>query len=147
MLDWEAVKEMQSAGFGFESHGMSHRRLTEISPDDARGDIVRSKQILEDRLGRPVSFFAYPFMDFNPAVQTMVKAAGYLGACGGLPTWDGSLPDPYAIGRTEVLQSDGAFRFSVKTATGYGCRLYIKKRLGRWRRRAISIKSNRGNPD
>jgi peptidoglycan/xylan/chitin deacetylase (PgdA/CDA1 family) len=143
MLGWNDVETMLSAGFEFQSHGILHRRLTTLSVEDARDDIVRSKQVLENRLGRTVNFFAYPFGDFNPTIQSIVSEAGYLGACGGVPEWDGGLFDSFAIGRTEIYQQDGIYRFTCKLRTGYSWALYIRKYLGRWRRRVTLIKIKR----
>jgi peptidoglycan/xylan/chitin deacetylase (PgdA/CDA1 family) len=131
MLGWEDAKTMRFAGFDFQSHGMSHRRLTALSEKDARDDIVRSKRILEERFGRAVDFFAYPFGDSNSAIQRMVSEAGYRAACGGVPAWGGGLFDPYAVGRTEIFQNDTPARFAVKMATGYDWRLFVRKGLGR----------------
>jgi peptidoglycan/xylan/chitin deacetylase (PgdA/CDA1 family) len=42
-----------------------------------------SRQTLSDLLGRPVRWFAYPYLAANNLTRTLVSDAGYEGACGG----------------------------------------------------------------
>jgi peptidoglycan/xylan/chitin deacetylase (PgdA/CDA1 family) len=80
MLTWPQIKEMQDAGVvEFGSHTMRHRCLTEIPLEDARWEIAESKRRLEDKLGREVVGFAYPYGAgaYAPAVRAAVLDAGY----------------------------------------------------------------------
>ena len=43
MLKWSQVREMQSKGIVFGSHTMTHRRLPDLSNDDARQEILESR--------------------------------------------------------------------------------------------------------
>ncbi|MFN8830712.1 MAG: polysaccharide deacetylase family protein [Labrys sp. (in: a-proteobacteria)] len=49
------------------AHTMSHPFLAKLPIDGARAEIVRSRQALEDRLGKPVTSFAYPVGDRSAA--------------------------------------------------------------------------------
>jgi peptidoglycan/xylan/chitin deacetylase (PgdA/CDA1 family) len=80
MLTWAQVKEMQDSGvFEFGSHTMRHRCLTEIPLEDARWELTESKKRLEDKLGREVVGFAYPYGAgaYDPAVRRAALEAGY----------------------------------------------------------------------
>ena len=80
MLTWAQVKEMQDSGvFEFGSHTMGHRCLTEIPLEDARWELAESKKRLEDKLGREVVGFAYPYGAgaYDPAVRRAALEAGY----------------------------------------------------------------------
>ena len=61
--------------------GCLHTWLTALSPADAREEIFRSREELEDRLGAPVSSFAYPYGDFRAQVEELARQAGYQAAC------------------------------------------------------------------
>jgi peptidoglycan/xylan/chitin deacetylase (PgdA/CDA1 family) len=63
-----------------ESHGISHRPLTELQLDEAAREIALSKLRLEERLGRPVRAFAYvkgSEAHFRPVHLGLVAQAGY----------------------------------------------------------------------
>jgi peptidoglycan/xylan/chitin deacetylase (PgdA/CDA1 family) len=84
MLSPEQIKEMQAAGMEFGSHTLSHLNLNELSVEAATTQIVKSKAVLEQALGKPVDIFAYPYGAgaYNPAVKQLVKPAGYKLAVG-----------------------------------------------------------------
>lgn len=80
MLTWAQVKEMQDSGvIEFGSHGMRHRNLAETPLDEARWEAAESKLRLEEKLGREVLGFAYPYGAgaFLPEVRAAVLQAGY----------------------------------------------------------------------
>lgn len=79
-LDWSHLREMQDV-FAIGSHTMSHRRLTRLSRAEAQEEIVGSKKLLEDRLGRQVRMFCYPkgaAEDISLPLEQMVRDAGYV---------------------------------------------------------------------
>ncbi len=81
MMNETQVKEWLAAGHEIGSHTLTHPFLTRLSLAKAREEISASKQKLEDRFGRPVRHFCYPYGDWNPAVRDLVIAAGYETAC------------------------------------------------------------------
>ena len=81
LMDETQVKEWLAAGHEIGSHTLSHPFLTRLSPQQAREEISASKKNLEDRFGRPVRHFCYPYGDWNAAVRDLVMAAGYETAC------------------------------------------------------------------
>jgi peptidoglycan/xylan/chitin deacetylase (PgdA/CDA1 family) len=79
-VDWGALAELEAAGVRVESHGISHRPLTELQLDEAAREIALSKLRLEERLGRPVRAFAYvkgSEAHFRPVHLGLVAQAGY----------------------------------------------------------------------
>ncbi len=61
----------------FGSHSLSHPNLSEISREQAKTEIVQSKENLEKALGKKVYYFCYPSGAFDQEVLQMVKAANY----------------------------------------------------------------------
>jgi len=138
-MAWPEILKMQHAGWEFHSHGLDHRRMTELTRDELAAEIGISRQRLTARLGRPVEFFCYPFSAFNAEVQKVVRASGYRGACGG-PPFDLNGPgDDYAIGRTEILWSDSFQQFVFKMHHGLGYYFHAKKQLGKLKRRLLTL--------
>ncbi|MGO8928512.1 MAG: polysaccharide deacetylase family protein [Limisphaerales bacterium] len=81
LMDDTQIKEWLAAGHEIGSHTLTHPFLTRLSLEKAREEISASKKKLEDRFGRPVRHFCYPYGDWNPAVRDLVLAAGYETAC------------------------------------------------------------------
>jgi peptidoglycan/xylan/chitin deacetylase (PgdA/CDA1 family) len=76
-LDWEMIREMAGAGVTFGAHTDNHVVLTLEDEETIEREIQRSKQILEERLGRPVLHFAYPTGRYNPAARKALARAGF----------------------------------------------------------------------
>jgi peptidoglycan/xylan/chitin deacetylase (PgdA/CDA1 family) len=60
-LSWENIREMAALGHEIGSHTVHHADLAQISREETRRELVDSKKTLEQYIGRPVRWFAYPF--------------------------------------------------------------------------------------
>lgn len=81
-LDWDECKEMLSGGVAFGSHTASHANLSKIPIEAIRDELVRSKSVIEDKLGVECRHFACPWgrpgLDFDPLVATgIAREANY----------------------------------------------------------------------
>ena|SRR5437763_9299065 len=81
MLSWSQIAEISNSGIECGSHTHSHPKLDTLPLPVARDEIVRSKELLEDHVGRKVSSFAYPFGYYTSAVSHLVQEAGFSSAC------------------------------------------------------------------
>lgn len=99
---WEEIREMRMAGISFGAHTVSHPRLTEIPPAEAKREIEESKKRIEDGLGEEVATFCYPYGFFNRAVRDMTEAAGYRAACCNSPGRRWPDGDPFALKRVSM---------------------------------------------
>jgi peptidoglycan/xylan/chitin deacetylase (PgdA/CDA1 family) len=80
MLTWAQVKEMQDSGvIEMGSHTMRHRNLHSIPIDQVRWELTESKKRLEEKLGREMVGFAYPYGAgaYVPEVRKAAREAGY----------------------------------------------------------------------
>src|SRR5258706_16013836 len=71
---------MQKRGLvEFGSHTMRHRSLPSISLEEARWEIFESRKRLENKLGRSIVAFAYPYGAgaYVPAIRDAAREAGY----------------------------------------------------------------------
>ena len=59
------------------SHGYYHNDLARINIDDAKQEMIRSRQYLEDITGRAVNSLAFPYGSYNGDVIGAAKDAGY----------------------------------------------------------------------
>jgi peptidoglycan/xylan/chitin deacetylase (PgdA/CDA1 family) len=68
---------MHEAGMEIAAHSNNHADFTRISPAELKRQLVEPKALLEQHIGQPVRFMAYPSGKYNPAVMAATKAAGY----------------------------------------------------------------------
>ncbi len=80
MLTWAQIREMQDSGvMEMGSHTMRHRNLPQIPLDEVCWELQESKRRLEDKLGREMVGFAYPYGAgaYVPEVRQATREAGY----------------------------------------------------------------------
>ena len=63
--------------FEIGAHTLTHRRLTTLSLDEARSEIVAGKDALESIIGTPVTAFCYPGGLYDLGHVELVRAAGF----------------------------------------------------------------------
>lgn len=77
-LTWDQIAEMDDAGMTIAAHTRSHPYLVKIKDVNVlRQEIIGGKNIMEDRLGKKVNFFAYPFGHYNDKILEVVHEAGF----------------------------------------------------------------------
>ncbi len=60
------------------AHTRSHPYLYSISDEAGlKYEIADSKKIIEEKLEKPVKYFAYPFGQYDEKIMSVVKEAGY----------------------------------------------------------------------
>ena len=76
-LTWDQVREMAAHQMEYGSHGVTHRILTTLSPEEVDMEARQSKKIIEERLKSPVLFIVCPNGDTNEMVDRRLRQAGY----------------------------------------------------------------------
>jgi peptidoglycan/xylan/chitin deacetylase (PgdA/CDA1 family) len=57
-----------------EAHSVNHYHLTTLSNEHQEYEISNSRKILEDKIGKPITMFAYPSGDYNSdTIELLVK--------------------------------------------------------------------------
>lgn len=81
----QSLRKLADQGVEIGSHTLSHSDLGAIRDDaEMQREVVVSKTDLEQVLGRPVRFFAFPFgqrRNLSPRAFEIGKQAGYWGMC------------------------------------------------------------------
>ncbi len=80
MLTWDEIREMSDYGIRIESHACGHCYLSRLSEDEARHELIKSKNTIESKTGRRVEFFCHPYGNWSADTKRLVKECGYLGA-------------------------------------------------------------------
>lgn len=76
-MDWEQLRELSNAGWEVGSHTCSHPRLSRLDDDEIGPELTRSREICEERIGKPCESLAYPYSDFDGRAVRAAAAAGY----------------------------------------------------------------------
>ncbi len=80
-LSWEELKELAGDGCSIASHGYNHLyvndKLLATDPKSFNREIRLSQKRLQDRLGREVNIFVYPFGLYGPATLRALRESGY----------------------------------------------------------------------
>lgn len=80
-LDGAALVDLTAAGMEIGSHGHVHAPMTLWPPGVQRDHLTRSKDCLEEIIGREVSSFAYPGGLWTEELASIVSEVGYRSAC------------------------------------------------------------------
>lgn len=81
-LTWDDVRQMVGEGVTFGSHTVHHLRLSGLTDEQARTELVQSKEVIEAETGIPCPHFCSPFgvpvSDFSPTVHpALAESVGY----------------------------------------------------------------------
>ena len=114
-MAWDDLRAWTSKGVEFGSHTVSHPHLTSLRDSELASELATSKERLEDELGRPCRFLAYPYGEHDAGVRRAARSAGYDGAFA--LRADGG--DLFAIPRVDLYRSDGRLRVGLKTSAAY----------------------------
>ena len=119
LMSVEMIKEMQDYGIEFGAHTFNHPKLNTLSNEEIEHQIVDVKKPLEEKIGKEIITFAYPYGILNDYAKEMAKKAGYTFA---LATDSGSVclsDDLYQIRRIAIFPNTNLFSFKRKVAGNY----------------------------
>lgn len=112
------IEEMMKNGFSFQSHTRTHPDLTKLDNSGLAGELAGARRDLEDLLGQPVRYLAYPYGRYDEKVLEMTRACGYRAAFSVQPGFNRQDVDPYRIRRLDVFGSDSATALLRKITYG-----------------------------
>lgn len=123
---WRELSEISSSGFvKIASHSYSHSNL--LNSASVENELLKSKEILEKKLGREVDTFVYPYGQFNAPVVKHVRKYyrfSFAVGAGDNKTWNGvggilfrmnadNLSDPISIFSSRNLRKYKLLRFRL----------------------------------
>ena len=76
-LTKEQIKNLSDSGNTVAAHTWDHHMVTKYSGEDWNNQLVKPKKKLEDIIGKPVTYFAYPFGLWNKEAIPEIKKSGY----------------------------------------------------------------------
>ncbi|MCK5506573.1 MAG: polysaccharide deacetylase family protein, partial [Thermodesulfovibrionia bacterium] len=118
LVSWEELLEMSRSGIEVGSHTVTHKALRAVNTQTLSYEIRSSKNEIEDHLGKPVRFFAYPYGLLDKAARAVVADAGYEAACSTRSGFNNTEVDPFILRRIEIYGTDSLYRYALKIAWG-----------------------------
>lgn len=76
-IDWQQAKEMDSSWIAIGSHTVTHPILPHVTNDQLSDELITSRQVLGDRLGREIQGFCYPNGNAASREFSAAVSAGY----------------------------------------------------------------------
>lgn len=76
-LSTRQIQELSTNGWTIGGHTKNHEHLPQLDAARQAQEMRDSKAVLEQKLGRPVSVFAYPYGEYNAQVKKAVQDDGY----------------------------------------------------------------------
>ncbi|MEK6629011.1 MAG: polysaccharide deacetylase family protein [Bdellovibrionota bacterium] len=114
--------------FEIGSHGFSHKKITELSSEEALTELTESKKHLENEFGIPINTYAFTYGITNEAAADLAQKAGYDYA---VNTDTGGLlieEDPYRIFRVNIFPDESCLSLFKKTSKWYRKYYYLKRK-------------------
>jgi peptidoglycan/xylan/chitin deacetylase (PgdA/CDA1 family) len=106
-LTWPQLARLEKLGVTIGSHTVTHSDLALMPPSQALTELRGSRRALEQHLGHPVQWFAYPFGAENPTVVALAERVGYVLAVTTQGGTAQSSAAPLLLHREEVTDTTG----------------------------------------
>jgi len=104
-MSWSRIMELDSVGVEIGSHTLTHPHLTRLETKELHNELKSSKLTLEDKLGKEVTSFAYPYGEYDRRVVEAVANCGYSCAFTTRHLYASRASDVFQIPRFEPIES------------------------------------------
>ncbi|MFM7131769.1 MAG: polysaccharide deacetylase family protein [bacterium] len=131
-MGWPHLKELIGMGWSVGAHTHSHADLSQLNPLEIHNEIEFSQKQIEDRLGVPCEFFAYPYGHAPAIARQIVNHLGLIGL-GTVPGWVGPKSHLNHLPRIEIydlLKCNSAAAMLFRQPTGSELNWLQFRRLG-----------------
>ena len=106
LLDANDIRDMAKWGVSFHSHTRTHPSLPTLDAAQLEDELIGCRTELEDLLGKPVDYLAYPFGHYDERVLNTCRQAGYKAAFSVQPGFNLQGADPFRVRRLDVFGTD-----------------------------------------
>lgn len=114
ILSKNMLVELSTLGVDIGAHTINHRKLTQIQRSDAFYEIKKSKDLLEQLIGKNIDSFAYPHGDFDNHTVAIVKESGFNNAVTCIADYAETAKSAFEIPRKYITYFDTITDFKKK---------------------------------
>lgn len=119
LMSKEMILEMQDYGIEFGAHTFNHPKINKINSEEIKHQVLDCKKILEEKIGKEIITFAYPYGILNEYAKQVAEEAGYTFA---VATDSGTVclsDDLYRIRRIAIFPNTNLRSFKRKVKGNY----------------------------
>lgn len=98
----EMIQELRYAGMSIQSHGKTHRRLTEIGKEETREELTRSREHLSTLTQLDVTNIAFPGGFWNEDTVQLARELGYSVCCNSVRGYNDLSSDIFHLRRFDL---------------------------------------------
>jgi peptidoglycan/xylan/chitin deacetylase (PgdA/CDA1 family) len=135
LMRWSEVRQIAQAGITIGCHTVNHPRLPRLSEAEIEVELRVSRTEIEDRIGKTVDTFAYPYGETTPEIRPVVGRY-FRWACSTRLAFVSGQADALCLPRLDIyyLQNQFWFRGMGKSyGAGYVAVRALLRRLRRLR--------------
>lgn len=131
-MSWGQIAEAVSTGLvTVGSHTHTHADLDRVDKAAIEAELRRSKELIEDRVGRACSHFAYPHAVGSASAEAIVRRYYDSAAVAGWAKNHHEAFDPYRIMRIPITRLDGKVFFRAKIDGRMGAEAALYRLAGK----------------
>ena len=138
LMSAEAIRHWAARGFEFGAHSLSHPSLPACNDEEARRQILHSKNALAVLTGQEVNSFAYPYGDFDDRIVALVREQFPLAV-----TTEAGInflaTDPCRLRRCMVMPKDGCIDLYGNLRWGFSPRHRLLEKLASLKHRLLRM--------
>jgi len=110
-LSWDDIRSLRKKGFEFGNHSHSHDHFLNYSDPNTREqfikDLDKTEEMFEQELGYQPDLYCYPYGEYNPDMQDILKRRGYQAAAAQKSGVVSEGSDLYALSRFPMTSTYG----------------------------------------
>jgi hypothetical protein len=99
LMDWASLRDLPAL-FSLGAHTVTHPDLTKLAAPDAEREVLDSRTEIEQKTGRPVTSFAYPYGTAKQDTAELVRRE-FTAGCGTRLDFAGPAADPAVLPRLD----------------------------------------------
>lgn len=104
-VNWQQLREMSDSGMSIQSHGYTHRYLTDLNEEEVYQELLNSKNEIEDKVGTKVTIYAPSGGRINQKVVKLARKLGYRTICTSRPGRFGKIAQNYDLPRFAIQEN------------------------------------------
>lgn len=105
-LSEDEIRQLMDEGIEIQNHSDSHAYFVNIKPQELeeafREDLLKAQDIFREKFGFKPTLYSYPYGEYTPAMQEVLKKEGYVAATAQKSGVISSYCDRYALPRFPV---------------------------------------------
>ncbi len=139
-LDWDTLGKLSQSGMAVQSHGLTHRYLTKLTPEEVRYELSESKRLIDLNIGKQTLALAVPMGRYPEGLNRELSDVGYKIGCTSTYGLNRNLTSLLALERIMIKAPNDtveALGRLLNDTTALAWQMRLRNLAKRWRNRLI----------